>query len=83
MPVVGVDVDWLHVDELPVEALESPLFVAPMGHISWPVVDGWHRIALARRLSVDELPARLFTRNQITGALLPRSSPLPPEAPTR
>lgn len=79
VPLIGVDVLWDHVDKLSPEALNAPLFVAPMGEIGQMVIDGWHRIALARRRGIEELPALLFTRRQIQRVLLPRSSPLPPE----
>jgi hypothetical protein len=78
-PLVGVDVQWKHVDALAPEALDAPLFVAPMGELGQMVIDGWHRIALARRLGVSTLPGLLITRRQASRVLLPRSARLPPE----
>lgn len=79
IPLVGVDVRWDHVDELPDEALASPVFVAPMGELGHFVIDGWHRIALARRRGLSEVPGLLLTRRQVQRVLLPRSAKLPPE----
>jgi len=78
-PLIGVEVQWAHVDELDPDALNAPLFVAPMGGIGQLVIDGWHRIALARRMGVVELPALLLTRRQASRVLLPGSAPLPPD----
>lgn len=79
-PLIGVGVDWDHVDDLPREALSSPLFVAPMGALGNMVIDGWHRIALARRLGMTALPGLLLTRRQAARVLLPGSAKLPPPA---
>lgn len=88
VPLIGVEVVWSHVDELHEKhlrgepLLESPVFVAPMGQIGSLVVDGWHRLALARRLGIKTLPAVLFSRRQIQRALLRGSAPLPKEDKT-
>lgn len=79
VPFMGVDVEWPHVDELSSNALSDALFVASLGRIGSFVIDGWHRIALARRQNVEELPAVQLTRRQTQRVLLPRSAPLPPE----
>lgn len=78
-PLVGVVVDWDELDLLPVEALESPVFIAPLGKIGEMVIDGWHRIALARRNGIAELPGILLSRRQTQRVLLPGSAPLPAE----
>lgn len=77
VPLVGVEVDWANVDALPAEALTSPVFVAPLGDLGEIVIDGWHRIALARRMGIPELPGLLITRRQATRVLLPGSRQLP------
>ncbi len=77
--LIGVEVRWDHVDELSPDALSVPLFVAPFGEIGRLVIDGWHRIALARRLGVQELPGLLLTRRQVAAVLLPGSADLPPD----
>ncbi|WP_424863053.1 hypothetical protein [Streptomyces sp. MMS24-I29] len=77
VPLVCVDVQWGHVDELPAEALGSPLFVAPMGAVGQLVIDGWHRIALARRRGVEELPGLLLTASHASRVLLKGSAELP------
>lgn len=79
VPVISVDIRWDHVDRLPEQALEAPLFAAPLGEIGTLVIDGWHRIALARRLGVETLPALLLSHEQASRALLPGSAALPPE----
>ena len=79
VPFMGVDVLWPRIDELSSNALTSPVFVASLGQVGSFVIDGWHRIALARRLGVKELPAIQLTRRQTQRILLPRSAPLPPE----
>lgn len=81
VPVIGVDVSWEHVDELSNEVLELPLFLAPMGQIGHLVIDGWHRIALARRLGLADLPGLLLTRQQASRVLVAGSRPLPPDKP--
>lgn len=79
VPLFGVDVQWDHVDGLHHDALNAPLFVAPMGHVGQLIIDGWHRLALARRLGVEGLPALLLTRRQTSRVLLSWSAPLPPD----
>ena len=79
VPLIGVEVQWDKVDQLSPEALTEPLFAAPFGEIGTIVIDGWHRLALARRLGVTELPALLLTRRQASRVLLPGSAKLPPE----
>lgn len=73
-PLIGAEVQWSHVDQLTADALEAPLFVAPLGEVGSLVIDGWHRIALARRLGVEALPALLITRHQASQILLPGSA---------
>lgn len=88
IPLIGIEVIWSHVDELHEKhlrgepLLDSPVFVAPMGELGSFVIDGWHRIALARRLELETLPAVVFSRRQIQRALLRGSAPLPKEAKT-
>ncbi len=79
-PLVGVEIRWDHVDELPEAALSAPVFIAPLGGLGHIVIDGWHRIALARRLGVEQLPGLLITRRHASRILLPGSDKLPPEA---
>lgn len=79
VPLVGVEVRWDHVDELALAALTVPLFVAPLGGMGKIVIDGWHRIALARRHGVTELPGLMLTRKQVGQILLPGSAKLPPD----
>lgn len=88
VPLVGIDVDWRHVEELHEKlragepVLESPVFIAPLGSLGEFVIDGWHRIALARRTGATDISALVFSRRQIQRALLPGSAALPPIAPT-
>lgn len=79
VPLMGVEVQWSQVDELSSDALTAPLFLASLGAIGSFVIDGWHRIALARRHGIEQLPAVQLTRRQTQRVLLPRSAPLPPE----
>lgn len=78
VPLIGVDVRWSHVDELPDEALEAPLFAGDFGELGTIVIDGWHRIALARRRGIAQLPAILIDRQLLSRHRLPRSPALPP-----
>lgn len=78
-PLVGVGVDWERVDAMPLEALDTPLFVAPMGEMGHLPIDGWHRIAKARRHNLAALPAIMLTREQVTSILIPGSPELPAE----
>lgn len=78
VPLIGVDVRWDHVDELPDRALEAPLFAGDFGELGTIVIDGWHRIALARRRGIAQLPALVIDRRRLSRYRLPRSPALPP-----
>lgn len=82
VPLIGVDVRWDHVAELPDQALEQPLFAGDFGELGTIVIDGWHRIALARRRGIVQLPALVIDRQMLSRHRLPRSPSLPPPKKT-
>lgn len=79
-------VDWDVVDRLPQDALNTPVFIATLvtkgGGERLLLVDGWHRIALARRLGRETIPGVLFDADLSASSLTPRSVPYPGTAQT-
>jgi len=68
---LGVSCNKEYAETLTVEDLKRPLILVPLkeeiGHL---VIDGYHRIAAAVRLGVQELPAVILTPKEARGVTI-------------
>lgn len=64
---IMMSIDWNHVRQLPVEALEEPIIGVHTAH-GVLFIDGNHRIAKAYHLQRETLPAYLITAEEAEAA---------------